>query len=144
MKAIPSIGTFAKNSPSASSPPADAPIPATSSRGSADSSSLLIVLLSSTMYTRLHDEGCTEGEIGERALWCLAKFYRGAVIAPLRFLRPSSGDLLPLIARDPDHDDLRAGGTRLVSNLVRRAHVADHAGLEYLALAVDDVLQFPR
>src|SRR3954468_15803800 len=76
MKAIPPIGTFAKNSPSASSPPADAPIPATSSRGSADSSSLLIVLLSSTMYTRLHDEGCTEGGIGERALWCLAKLYR--------------------------------------------------------------------
>src|SRR5678809_692055 len=59
----------------------------------------------------------------------------------LRFLRPASGDLLSFITRNPYHDDLRAGRTGLVANLVRWFHVADHPWFEDLALAVHDVLE---
>src|SRR5689334_21573420 len=62
----------------------------------------------------------------------------------LWLLRPAGRDLLSLVAGHPNPADLRAGGPRLVSDLIRRLHVADHPRFEGLALPVDHVLELAR
>src|SRR5687768_15880902 len=57
---------------------------------------------------------------------------------------PARLDTIGFVAGDPDHDDLRARGTGLVANPVRRPDESGHPGLEDLALAVDDVLELSR